>query len=827
MIRNVLQCCYTNASREVGDIVTSGWQAVCVSPDLPHEAFLTCTKIQNANSSIQSTMIDENGNILNLLEISGDGSFIYVIRTQYGMLDRLGRANMFSHAFIFPCKDSEIISNPNSFLTIANDNFKDNEEAAMEYSEELSRLPPFDIADAMKTCNIDQEKYLILIKSVYAQMSDKKTTKSLYIQYDGTEESLRTLLFCIYYALPYSLRRRLSIASVQTENTVGKDIIFSRKAKEQELYIDPASGDNTILTARIERRLLRLGFLDFVMKNISHPEIQHYFELLEGKAIELGDLSGSNELMLKIAHIQLTNQDLCIVEDIELEVRISDALRSNSIGNSVMDAYIALLLSEISLRKLVLTDENEIALLERLEESVSDSLLRAVEQYDFYRFNELPTSDAANKLSKMSKEVFKNYRAKLTSLNSGRKILDYYYAEIILRQLENSWDGIQKVLDATLDLTIKPLTDDKIDEYAWKLYYSSLDKIKDGDINHVLSEYKHYMKIMQQSLVSQRLSECGRIAREAFWDQISYNEIYFDMIHLYRYMEVQTPKCQRLLTYGSLPSVFTQEGEIAFFRTANVFFIDAENDLENQFKSAVERVIAEVEKSSVDLNQHFERWCKALFVIHDSRVFEDLIELFRCTEESGINEILDAFKRFITSSSRAEISSNFKKEIAKIVNLICVEKDSEKQPVALDGWLLLGENLYTNSFYIFNVIRPFILDVDAVDVIADSDLIRKHKYCGDAEKYVQGRGNEYRTVKKWLSTLRRLRRIEANARKETDESKQGLIGRGISALSKLTQGKKRHNRSSFKPNKADNTEGISSDKSIYRKSRKQKKNKKL
>ncbi len=407
MIKNASQCCYTNATREAGGIVSSGWQAVCVSPDLPSDAFSTCTKIQNSNSSIQNTMTDENGNVLNLFEICGDGSYIYVIRTQYGLLDRLGRANMFSHAYIFPCKDNGMISDPNSFLTLSNENFKDNEEAANEFADEFTRLPAYNISEAMNRCGLDKTKLLTLVKSVYAQMSDKKTAKPLYIQYDGSEETLRALLFCIYYAMPFAIRRQLSVASVKTVNTVEKNIIFSKKAIEQELYFNPISGESTILTARIERRLSRLGFLDFCVENIISPDIQNYFKMLEEKTVELGDTAGSNELLMKIAHIQLTNMNLCDVEDSELDVRLSDALRSHSVGSIAMNDYIALLLSEITTRELILTEENEGALIERLTASESVSLLKAVRQYNLHRTSELPTGKEANKPSKEAEVIAK------------------------------------------------------------------------------------------------------------------------------------------------------------------------------------------------------------------------------------------------------------------------------------------------------------------------------------------------------------------------------------------------------------------------------------
>lgn len=774
MIKNVLQCCYTNASRAAGEIISSGWQAVCVSQDLPADAFAGCTKIQNANSSIQNTMVDESGNVLNLFEICGDGAFIYVIRTQYGLLDRLGRANMFSHAYVFPCKDSNAVLDPNAFLTLANENFASNEEDAMKCADALSRLPAYKIEDAMRACGLDQARLLALTKSVYAQMADKKTAKPLYIQYDGTEEMLRAVLFCLYYALPLSLRKRLSVASVKTENTVGKNVIFSKNAKSQELYFDPMSGESAILTARLEKRISRLGFLDYAAENITRPDIQRYFKALEEKTVELGDASGANELIMKIAYLQLMGEQIGSVEDSELDTRLSDALRSNSAGNSAMDAYIARLLSEIISRKLVLTDENEGALTDRLGMTESKTLSEATEQYNFYRFNNLPTDEAAEKLSKMSAAVFTDYRKKLAASENGKKILDYYYAEILLKQVGDTWDGIQSVLDASRDLALKPLTDDKVDECAWKKYSASLAKLRSGRVDIAVTEYKNYMTIMQQRLSADTALECAAVARDAFWDQVFYSNINFTMIHSYQEMESNTDRCKQLLTYCGLPLVMLMKGDDAFFRAANAFFREAEVGIGNQYNSVAESLIMETKAQKTRPNQYFERWCRLLFSVRDSLLFEDLLNLYHSTEDAGTDEIIENFRQFAESCGMATAPFTSKKEVAQIVSAVCIKKETERNPVPLDAWLLLGGFMHINSFYIFDDIGPLILVEDETSVVSYSSLLRRREYWDCANDYIRERGREYKTVKKWLSAFQHLKRSATPLRREVrDPNKNG------------------------------------------------------
>ena len=150
MTEKIMQCCYTNAVKETGGKISSGWQAVVVSEHIPAEAYANCVSLQNANSTIQSHMVDERGNVLNLLEITGDGAYVYVSRTQYGLTDRLGRPNMFSHAYIFPWKQEGILSDPNVFLTLTADNFAKDEEAAARPKEALARTAPFTLERALE-----------------------------------------------------------------------------------------------------------------------------------------------------------------------------------------------------------------------------------------------------------------------------------------------------------------------------------------------------------------------------------------------------------------------------------------------------------------------------------------------------------------------------------------------------------------------------------------------------------------------------------------------------------------------------------------------------
>lgn len=475
------------------------------------------------------------------------------MRSQYGLLDRLGRPNMFSHAFILPCKEIEFASDPNNYLTISSENFKDNEDAASEQNVEMIWNEGFNLEEALKKAQLSDKNYATLIQCVYTQFSNKKSAKPLFIQYDGTEENMMNILFCIYSAIPLSMRRKLSVASVVTSNTVDKNIIFSINAKEKEQYIVPNTGENNILTNRMERKISRLGFVDYTAQKHVTLDEPRYFRALEEKAIELGDSAAANELILKIAHLQLGNVDISQIDDDDLDAMLSDALRSNSIGSDSMDKYIAEMLEEVTKRKLYLTDENEESLAYRLE-NPTETLSIAAEKYNFYRFSMLPTREAAKKLSKMTAVVFEKYRRKLAMTQKGLQILDCYYSDVVFSGVTPSWEFIEKILGESALMQFREKTLDRIGEEAWKLYSEELKVAFSDSKEEILSIYDKYMHVMRGVLSEGLMEGCENSAKEEYWELQSFDNTSFEKITEYVKMRTETKKCTMILSYCILPT---------------------------------------------------------------------------------------------------------------------------------------------------------------------------------------------------------------------------------------------------------------------------------
>lgn len=785
MTNRVLQCCYTNASQEVNGKISSGWKAVAVSADIPSEAYTTCVKLQSANSTIQSTMLDETGNVLNLLEIVGDGNYLYVMRSQYGLLDRLGRPNMFSHAFILPCKEIEFASDPNNYLTISSESFKDNEEAASEQNVDIRWNEGFDLEEALKKAQLSDKNYATLIQCVYTQFSNKKSAKPLFIQYDGTEENMMSILFCIYSAIPLSMRRKLSVASVVTSNTVDKNIIFSINAKEKEQYIVPNTGENNILTNRMERKISRLGFVDYTTQKHVTLDEPGYFRALEEKAIELGDSAAANELILKIAHLQLGNVDISQIDDDDLDAMLSDALRSNSIGSDAMDKYIAEMLEEVTKRKLYLTDENEESLTYRLE-NPTEILSVAAEKYNFYRFSMLPTREAAKKLSKMTAVVFEKYRRKLSITEKGQQILDCYYSDVVFAGVTPSWEFIEKILENSAFMQFREKTLDRIGEEAWKLYSEELKVAFSDSKEKILSIYDKYMHVMKGVLSEGLMEGCENAAKEEYWELQSFDNTSFDKITEYVKMRTETKKCTMILSYCILPTYAKNEGEIEFYKKSNSFFKRYAEDLsESERESAIRKLLTYTKNLPIRLSSRFEQWGDLFIRVSTPMLFEALQEICSVLADFDEKKLQKSFEQFVDLSKHSDVNEELNKKLAELLFLFIKRNDSYTKPISLDLWLCIAAEMYPNCFELFDEYDGlYVLDLDPDEAIEDCSWITKRKYIRAAEDYIENRGEAAKTVNKWLKEARKIQKQSARA--EISE-RRGILDRGLSALSGITQ----------------------------------------
>lgn len=784
MTENILQCCYTNAVKETGGKISSGWQAVVVSEDLPSEAYAACVNLQNANSTLQSHAVDERGNVLNLFEITGDGAYVYVSRTQYGLTDRLGRPNMFSHAYIFSWKREDVISDPNVFLTLREDNFAKDEETARQARESLDRFEPFTLERALECAGMTAETYLTLIRCVYAQYSERKATKPVYVQYDGTEKQMQAILYCIYVGIPYCMRRNLSIASAAASMSKSHHLIFSVEAARYESFVVPQTGENKILTPRVERRIARCGFVEHAAAHYQDLDMDAYFQQLEKLALELGDPAASDELILRIAHQLLEAPLLSELTNEGLGGRLSDALRSKSYGSQRMEEYISSMLDEVCNRKMSLTEENEANLAGRLTAPVTGRLADAGERYNIYRLSTLPVEDAANLLHRLSKPVFDRYSQTLAESGKGLQILDHYYAAYGLAGREFSWEALDAFLTETSYVRSAVKTRDVIDAAAWKLYDAQLEK-PDG----ARSAYTALMNLMGRLLPPEQLHDCGETAKISYWEKLLFQSFTYRKIDEYRAMQVKGNKrCDQYMAFYAVLAAYDQEGEDAFFRELHHFaaVYDRVFTQPARTKPFLSKLEEEMRLISPQSEALFD-WIPVVSIPDAGPVLEDILELRNGLRQKKFATIADAFQQILESIRSTGSAKDIEKALSRALAAECRKADRPDCWIPIDVWLALGASFYPgNAFQIFDDAAPCVLCIEETRAVGQSRLLSEASYIHQAEVFAQGKSKSAKVVHKWLGERKAIeRRRRADERKTRREADGSVLDRGRAFLSQL------------------------------------------
>lgn len=787
MTETIMQCCYTNAVREVGGRTISGWQTVAVSDNLPPDAYNKCVKLQGANSTIQTPMMDERGNVLNLLEITGDGAYVYVSRTQYGLRDRLGRPNMFSHAYIFPWKQEEVIGDPNTFLTLDRTNFTDNEADAVN-TRALTRRPPFTLRHALEMAGLEAGTYLTLIRCVYAQYAEHRAAKPLYIQYDGTETQLQAILYGIYCGIPRYMRRNLSAASAESNTTGSKNLIFSENATSHETYVVPQTGENNILTARTEKKIDRYGFVDHAARQLGSIDAEAYFVQLERLAVDLGDPTASNELILKIAHRMMTGEAPTVLSDEELSNCLSDALRSRSLSSRLMAEYISDMLDEIRSRGLFLTEENEADLTARLAEPATERFAAAGEAYTIYRINALPTEAAVKMLANWPRGVFEKYCHSLAESENGPQLLDLYYAEYAFAEREVSWQTLHALLDETNFLMERPKTLDLIDAKAWELYNSRI-KIK-GEVVPAFQELIHLMCELYGSDMRQQYEQT---AREAYWEDKSFDSFSYAELDEYKTMSDGSEKCYMFACLYAVLDAYKLKGDEEFLTTLNAFFRKFKQVLDRESLSVciLRKVTEEAGRISGRVTKLVD-WVKVAAMADTAELYSGVQKVRSAFQQRDYTALIRAYQSMADASGYVHGGDALLRRLSVALTVDCSCADHEQEPVPIDLWLLLGTAQYANAFHIFEALtrRPCILNFNEAAAVAQSTLLGENVYHEQAEDYIQNKGAEAKTVRKWLGEWRAVERRNRaeNKKKVRGEDEGSLLDRGISFFSRIVGG---------------------------------------
>ena len=739
MVDRIMQCCYTNSNKQVGDSLTSGWQRVAVSEELPERAAAACVQLQQSHSRIQGPMTDEEGRTLNLLELSSDGEFLYFIRTRYGLLDRLGRPNMFSHGYIFSARERDFFEDPNRFLTLSDSNFTASEEEADKNKErvDFERLPPFLLTDALKESGVSRENYALLIKAVYLSVSDAQQSHPLYLVYEK-EKEIRPLLFVIYSGLPFSLRRQLFIASCPTPNTNHHHLVFTKTKEGKDRYIVAKTGENSVLSEKALNRLRRIGFLDAGMEA---SDKGMYYKTLEKRALALGDGTAGDELVLKIAHHIGTETETEDLADEGVIGLLSDALRAGSSGSGMMEEYILDKLSEITRRRISLTRELEEVLSER-QETMSESFREAVLDYEIQKLKKMSVQEAFLYLKGRRERSLAAYVGRLLLEDFGEPVLDLYFADALLMQ-KGDPQALLSVLREASRLRSRPKTEEALETVALSSFRAGLEE-------NPPEGYRQYRLLLTTLFGADFFSSHkGRKALEElfslYWSRVDYENFSFDKSEEYVFFEKEMQS-----VHPSAPLPIDIKGLFSLK--------EASDKGEEEFLLFLHSLCREKGLGYKDLKhgigQLYEDramliWSEIVAGLEDASLLPSLLKI-----RDGLREpfrqdsVLSRYAVLFAAASEKGKEEAVSRMNQKIVLPRFLEMERNQRPIPLDLWLYVGFLEYDNAFFVFDDFSPLALADESLAFY--SKLLEKSPFREQAGEYIRGKGSHGKTIKKWM-----------------------------------------------------------------------------
>lgn len=744
MMQNVYQCCYTNAASGVGGIVSSGWRPVAYSEGIPKDAMDECVRFQKGNSNIRQNMVDEDGNDLNLLEIAGDGAYLYVMRTQYGLKDVRGRRNMFSHAYCFPWS-KELLDDPNKFLTIDRSNFAISEEEALVEKSEFKRMSPFNAETARAAAGIEtSEELASLIGAVYEQMTNQSVFEPLYVQYDGTNEQLVAFLYCIYTFLPPHFRRSLVSASAEGNNASLTNVVFSRNASKHRFFFDSNRNTGNVLTPARRSAIKRLGFVDYAALNVGKIDPQSYFEDLEQRVADFSISSTSVAqitLAYKIAHQLIVRPVVKDYSDVELDRSVGEALRLRTNGSGSLDAYLVDLFEQMTLRKLMLIDGLDRYLDDRVRVPHSDALDKAVEQYNMFAFEQLSIDDAARKLHAMDGKTFQKYFNALKRTEKGEEILNAYLVSLLSNPERVTWETLEDCAKKAKLLSHGQKAEDAVQRCAWELYHASLGKVAD-----VPDSLERYLGVMRDLTPSEDMRNHKTVALEEFWREVDESSPDFQSLDVYRCMDDGSEKARRVLDTLDVYDAFANGTEEEFLRKFHGYCVKNRLWSRGEDRDGVTRwLAAAVSGAYGGGDAHLVDWMRVVSLLPNEWAFGELLATRATLLRKNYDELPSRMEALSVAITGSDNWSKVLRNALNLVRNICVEKDrGGGEPVSLDVWLTLGKlhpdysNKFGGPFTIFDMsYRPQVLQMNPIAVVERSRLMIQLDNIAYAEQYFE------------------------------------------------------------------------------------------
>lgn len=797
MEQMLYQCCYTKGA--------TGWCNVAVSDNIPANLLAMCKNIQGDHSrmkingktfnSLDYLTQEGTAQTYRIYEIGGDdkNKGLYFCVSAYGSKkDAVNRESMFSHAFLLKAED-DILEDPNTFLTIGLENFKTETEEAEKIGQ-IRYNEPYEIHSALQKTGLTEEQYRELVQSVYYQLVRCYNKEPVYMGYDGTPEQMMALLYCIYYGIPYHLRKLLRAATATTIREGSRDIILTDKPAQHKVHIDYSVNQNTLLTADARKKIPE--FIRYAVDDLDISEFSAYYGELERIAQSMGvaAVGEKREMYYTLAYKYMTGPKDCKeLDNAELTAVFNLCAGVAFAGNPVLESYTACLLTEMSEREILMSEETE-NLFEGQKESItSQDLQNAYKKYDTFRFSVMPKEQVAYELAKPG--MFQTYAAALLNTKNGQAILELYYDNLLasgmhdIPMLEKELDNIRFIPDRSNIIR-------KIEETALGICREALAKKNTAEsLSICYTRIRQYILLLEKIYSNQEteiLRKSESIIRE-FWQDIRYPDIVLnsEAKQFYKGLECNLSGIEWIFDYLEFVNNTLMYDEATLSDKLFVRFNRMEFRNLKEKAQTFERLIQFYKSRNMSLSEDLEVILSVVVFLQNTedkdllmQIYGDAVRLQTEDEikhESLIAGLERLFERIQMYRYDPELIRKLIDRICGIVTRLLLSAESSSKTrdeenalcIPVDVWLTIGEysSEYSNVFEIFDVLSTSIVEYRAEDVVDDTVRMGREDIILQAEEYIKSGAQNSKEVKSWYSAYtkqlkKQKKDQEKNAKKE-------------------------------------------------------------
>ncbi len=571
------QICYTRLNDIVGGTQV-GFTTFNSSPDIPEDVVEYFKGTQSGNQG-EKWPIDKGQAVVWQFVADEKSKTVFNTRVLFDTAlkddkDKDSRGTIFSHSFIFPMED--FIRDPQSVLNVDDSNYGFDRKSTETIPQELVRTETLSLEECVESLGMDSKSYSKLVYAVYKFLTDK-ANKPLHIICDNSNESIIRYMVCIYAALPFEFRKKITFQSsnIGRIHTINRTIIFENELSNyNDYYIEPVSSENNFMTTAVEKKISKYDFIKIVPENYASG--QNFDELFKAIANKLAlfDSAATTKLELyKIAYNLLLDDtnDGSVMTPEDLQDRLYELLLS--VDHPFIDRQIQFVLGDIIEYKFDLSDAIAEVLGRKLAVTEDRDLLECGYRYNFGRISRMDIDEGVKYLNDVygdrTSEAFIQIRSLLNEDDKGKEILSRFYTKYVAAEVVADRDNIIAFYDETKDLADRSKVVLSIENFV-RVYLKAEVELTD-DPKALLAEAEY---ILSQVLADQP-DMCAKIleyVKLLYWNNLKFENISFAPDSGYEGVRLDNnKKCNIVFTLIDIFEYFKNSDIVSLAPVVNTF----------------------------------------------------------------------------------------------------------------------------------------------------------------------------------------------------------------------------------------------------------------